>query len=80
MATLLESVETELSRLQGIDLQHMRLGLDHGALVMEGEIDDVAAKRHCLEAAAAVGPMPTSAIMGPLRGLGVEPPQEDSDD
>jgi len=54
VTTLLDSVRTALSRLQGIDLRLIRLKLDHGALVMEGELDDVAGKRRCLEAAAAV--------------------------
>lgn len=52
---LLESVRRSLARVPGVDLRRhpIHLQLDHGALLMEGEIGDVAAKRRCLLAAAA---------------------------
>ncbi len=74
MTTLIESVRTSLSQHQEIDLRKVQLALDHGALIIEGELDDVAAKRHCLEAAAAV-----SGVEGIVDRLHVAPAAHMSD-
>ena len=52
----------------------MHLELDHGALLLQGEVEDVAAKRRCLEAAAA-----TPGVEGIIDRLRVVPAVRMSD-